>query len=81
MKASSSACNGEMLAIVFLALIKPSKPSRVLYHPCPEKISWTFHDPSVKPHRLGIKGNEQQKSVVKTFLVKYMFEKVIVFFA
>ena len=51
MKASSSACNGERLALVFLVPIKPSKPSKVLYHLCHEKISWAFHEPSVKHHR------------------------------
>ena len=38
MQPSNSTCNGEMLALVFSASIKPSKLSKILSYHCPEKI-------------------------------------------
>ena len=45
-----SAWRGETVARTFLTPIKPSNPSKVLYHPWPEKISSSFQEPSVKHH-------------------------------
>ena len=54
---STSAWRGDILALVFLAPIRPSKPSKVLYHLYPEKkISSSFYDPSVKHHIPGMIG-------------------------
>ena len=54
--ASISAWRGERLALTFLAPNKPSNPSKVLYQPCPEKESPSFHEPSAKHHLPGIEG-------------------------
>ena len=51
-----SAWRGDRDALTFLVPIRPSKPSRVLYQPCPEKGSLSFHDPSVKHHLPGMIG-------------------------
>ena len=54
--ASISEWRGVKLALTFLAPIKLSKASSVLYKPCPEKISLSFQDPSVKHHHPRIDG-------------------------
>ena len=54
--ASISAWRGERVARTFLAPNRPSNPSRVLNQPCPEKISFSFQEPSVKHHLPGING-------------------------
>ena len=56
MRASVSEFSSDWLALVFVAPINPSKPSWVLYHPCPEYISWIFQDSSVKHYLPGIVG-------------------------
>lgn len=47
----TSEFNGERYLLIFIAPIKLSKPSTVLYQPNHEHISLSFHDPSVKYKR------------------------------
>ena len=54
--ASISTWRGERLALTFLAPINLSKPARVLNQPCPENISFSFQEPSLKHHFPGIDG-------------------------
>ena len=56
MRTSIFECKGERLALVFLAPISHSKPSSVMYQPCPENKSCSFHDQSIKHQRPGIEG-------------------------
>lgn len=54
--ASISTWKGEREARIFFAPIKSSNPYKVLYHPWPEKISFSFQKPSVKHYLPGIDG-------------------------
>ena len=49
-RASISEWRGERHVLTFLAPNKPSSPSNVLNHPCPEKKSLSFQEPYVKHH-------------------------------
>ena len=57
MKASTSEWRGDKLDRVFLPPINPSKPSDILYQPCPKWISLSFYNPSVKHHLPGMVGS------------------------
>ena len=68
--ASISAWRSERLARTFLAPNSPSNPSRVLNQSCPEKISFSFQEPSVKHHYPGIDGRVVT-SMFCTFLCSF----------
>ena len=68
--ASISAWRDERLARTFLAPNSPSKPSRVLSQPCPEKISFSFQEPSVK-HHLPVIDGRVVTSMCCTFLCSF----------
>ena len=68
--ASISAWRGERLARTFLTPNSPSNPSTVLSHLCPEKISFSFQEPTVKHHLHGIDGRVVT-SMCRTFLCSF----------
>ena len=67
---SIPAGRGERLARTSIAPISPSNPSKVLSQPCPEKISFSFHEPSVKDHLPRIDGRVVT-SMCGTFLCSF----------
>ena len=58
MSASISEWRGDWHTLVFFAPIKLSNLSKVLHHHCPEYLSCSFYDPSVKHHLPEIVGTD-----------------------